>query len=219
MSVRKDRFKDFIETFLKAFAEYAKLVRKEIREETFPKFFLSPYKINCVISNTHGLSIEFLEKSTDYQIAISKVNNPIEEAVLPQKNSRKPCLEIANSRFIDLVNLVIVTKEFREKYIKEMTGGIVCQKPLDGFLHVSSGGDVKVHNSFFGAIIEGKPIHKKTGDCLWIYGSNKTEDFTVEKAKERALEEFNVYFATKISKDFKIDNSKSRRKTKAGRSG
>jgi hypothetical protein len=215
MSVRKDQFKGYIETFLRYFRELTKMIDSEIREETFPKFLLSPYKINCIISNTHGLSIEFLERSTDYHILITKVNSPIEEAVLPQKNPKKPCLEIANSRFIDMVDLVLVTQQFREEYVKEMTGGIVCQTPLDGFLHVSPGGDVKFHNSLFGAIIDGKPIHKKTGDCLWIYGSNRAEDFTVEKARARALEEFNVYLATQIHEKFNIGVIDERRKTLA----
>jgi len=93
-----------------------------------------------------------------------------------------------------------------------MTGGFIIEPPVDGFLHVSTGGDVKFHNTQFGAIIAGKPVYKKAGDCLWIYGSNIREDFTVEKARTRALEEFNVYLATYIYQAYNIGLIDGRRK-------
>jgi hypothetical protein len=208
-----DQLKDYIETFLRYFTQLTNLVDREIKEKTFPKFLRFPYKINGIISSIHGISIEFVEESNDYSLSISMVNRPIEDAILPQKNPKIPCLEIADNRFIDIVNGIFVTKEFREKYVTEMTGGLICQSPIDGFVHVSTGGDVKFHNSQFGAIIAGKPLCKKTGDCLWIYGSNRAEDFTVEKARTRALEEFNVYLATHIHQQFKIGLIDERRKT------
>ena len=53
-----------------------------------------------------------------YQIA---TNEQIEDAVLPQRDSKKPCLEVANHRFIDIVGGAFVTKEFRDKYVKKTT--------------------------------------------------------------------------------------------------
>jgi len=212
LSVRKEQFKEYIETFLRYFIILTNLLDREIKEKVFPKFLRFPYKIRGTISNTRGVAIEFLEESNDYNLEIGIVNEPIEDAVLPQKNPQMVCLEIADHRFIDILGGVFITKEFRDKYVKEMTGGLICEPPVDGFLHVSTGGDVKFHNSQFGAIIANKPVHKKTGDCLWIYGSNTKEDFTVEKARTRALEEFNVYLATHIYQTYKMGLIDDRRK-------
>jgi len=192
LSVSEEQFKEYIETFLRYFILLTNLVNREIKEKAFPKFLRFPYKIGGTISSTHGVSIEFLEESNDYSLGIRTVNEPIEDAVLPQKSPKIVCLEIADHRFIDILGGAFVSKEFRDNYVKEMTGGFTCKPPVDGFLHVSTGGDVKFHNSQFGAIIAGKPVYRETGDCLWIYGSNAGEDFTVEKARTRALEEFNV---------------------------
>lgn len=211
MSVTKEQFKEYIETFLRYFIILTNLLDREIREKAFPKFLRFPYKIDGTLSSTHGVSIEFLEESNDYNLTIRVVNEPIEDAVLPQRNSKTPCLEIADSRFIDISG-PFVTKEFRDKYVKEITGGITCQPPVDGFVHVSKGGDVKFHNSQFGAVIAGKLVYKETGDCLWIYGSNTSEDFTVAKARTRALEEFNVNLATHIYRAYNIGLIDDRRK-------
>lgn len=212
MSVAKEQFKEYIETFLRYFITLTNLLDREIRETAFPKFLRFPYKISGTVSTKHGVSIEFLEESNDYDLTIRVVNEPIEDAVLPQRNSNAVCLEIADHRFIDILGGAFVTKEFRDNYVKEMTGGFICEPPVDGFVHVSTGGDVKFHNSQFGAVIAGKPVHKKTGDCLWIYGSNLSEDFTVAKARTRALEEFNVYLATLVYQEYKIGLIDDRRK-------
>lgn len=213
MSVTKDQFKEYVGTFLRYFLLLTNLLNREIKEKAFPKFLRFPYKIGGTISSIHGVSIEFLEESTDYSLNIRIVNEQIEDAVLPQRNSKKVGLEIADHRFIDIMGGAFVTKEFRDKYVKKMTGGLTFEPPVDGFVHVSTGGDVKFHNSQFGAIIDGKPVYRKTGDCLWIYGSNAEEDFTVEKARIRALEEFNVYLATHIHQAYKIGLIDDRRKT------
>lgn len=213
MSVTKDQFKEYVEAFLRYFALLTNLLDRKVKEQAFPKFLRFPYKISCVTSNTHGVSIEFLEESNDYDLKVRGVNESIEDAVLPQKNPKVVCLEIADHRFIDIVNGVFVTKEFKDNYVKEMTGGLICQPPVDGFVHVSAGGDVKLHNSQFGAIIASKPFFRKTGDCLWIYGSNAREDFTVDRARTRALEEFNVYLATYIYQNCRIGLIDDRRKT------
>jgi hypothetical protein len=213
MSVRKEHFDSYIRTFLSYFIELSRVVDSEIREVAFPKFLLVPYKIKCVISNTHGLSIEFLEKSANYQISIVKVNNRIEEAIFPQKNSKTPCFEISTNRFIDITGMVVVSQDFRDKHVTEMTSGITYRNPVDGFLHIAPGGDVKFHNSQFGAIIAGDPKYVKTGDCLWIYGSNREEDFTIEMAKSRALEEFNVDLATLIHNKYDISAIDGQKKT------
>ena len=212
MSVSEEQFKEYIETFLRYFALLTNLLDREIKEKVFPKFFTFPYKISGIISSTHGVSIEFLEEANEYSLKIGTVNEPIEDAVLPQKNPKIVCLEIADHRFIDILSGAFVTKEFRENYVKEMTGGFTLEPPVDGFVHVSTGGDAKFHNSQFGAVFAGKPVYRKTGDCLWIYGSNAEEDFTVEKARTRALEEFNVYLATHIYQAYKIGFIDDRRK-------
>lgn len=212
MFVTEEQFKEYIETFLRYFVLLTNLVNREIKEKVFPKFLRFPYKISGTISSTHGVSIEFLEESNDYSLSIENASEPIEDAVLPQKNPKIVCLEVADHRFIDILGGAFVTKKFRDNYVKEMTGGFICEPPVDGFVHVSTGGDVKFHNSQFGAIIAGKPVCRETGDCLWIYGSNTREDFTVEKARTRALEEFNVYLATHIHHTYKIGLIDERRK-------
>jgi hypothetical protein len=213
MFVTIDQFKEYIETFLRSFTQLMNIIDRDIKEKTFPRYLRFPYKINAVISTVKGLSIEFLTESSDYEINLSMVTIPIEDAMFPQKKPRVPCLEIGNSRFIQIEGGVFVTSKFREKYVKEMTGGFICKPPIDGFVHVANGGDVKFHNSQFGAVIAGRPSFKKTGDCLWVYGSNREEDFTTEKARTRALEEFNTDLATHIHAKYKIGLIDERRKT------
>jgi len=204
LSVSEEQFKKYIETFLRYFMLLTNLLNRGILERNFPKFLRFPYRINGTISSINGVSIEFLEESNDYDLEIGTVKKPIEDAILPQENCTVPVFEISNNRFIDIVDGIVVTKEFREKYVKKMEGGIIAAPPVDGFLHVSTGGDVKFHNTEFYAILKGKPICKKAGDCLWIYGSNLKEDFTVKEARKRALEEFNVYLATHIYQAYRI---------------
>lgn len=187
------------------------LLDREILKRIVPKFLRFPYRVKSTISNIHGLSIEFLEESNDYDLEIRTTRNPIEDAILPQEACTVPVFEIGSSRFIDIVDGAVVTKEFHEKYVKEMERGIVAAPPVNGFLHVSTGGDVKFHNTEFCAILDGKPVCKKAGDCLWIHGSNLKDDFTVERARKRALEEFNVNLATYIYQAYGIGSIDKRR--------
>jgi len=72
-------------------------------EKIFPKFLRFPYKTNGTISNIRDVSIEFLEESNDYNLNTGIVNEPIEDVILPQKNSKMTLLEIVNHRFIDIL--------------------------------------------------------------------------------------------------------------------
>jgi len=129
--VTAEQLKGYIETFLGYFNLLTNLFNRENADRIFPKFFRFPYRTNGTISTVHGVSIEFLEESNDYNIKIGIVNEPIEDAILPQTSPNKVAIYIKpNARFIDIEGAGFVTKEFHETRDNNRLYGITEIKEL-----------------------------------------------------------------------------------------
>lgn len=116
--------------------------------------------------------------------------------VLPQKSVENVAFEIGSSRNAGVSDMGVFFEDYYRQYVLKALGtALILQPPLDGFTHVSKGGDVKFVKVALGAIVDGQPLLKWVNGCLWIFGSNSSEDFTIEKARSRAAEDFNWYLS------------------------
>lgn len=157
-------------------------------------FFLEPHKIFGTISSAHGTAIEFVEESQTYTFSFEETDDRIEYAVLPQKSIKNAAFEIGSSRNASISHMGVFFENYYKNYVLGAVGTVlVLQQHLNGFTHVDKGGDVKFVKVALGAILDGKPLLKLINGCLWIFGSNSIEDFTVQKARSRAKEDVYWY--------------------------
>jgi hypothetical protein len=207
-------FKVYIEAYVSHGQKLASLINTDLRQAIFPQYLLQPYKIFGTISTKHGVSIEFVNQASSYEVEVGMVTKPIEEAMLPQKNSQNAAINIGASRNGRIENLSLFSKQFKEKYIESTSGtNIIINPPLDGFVNISSG-NITFHNCSFGAEINGKPKYKEIKGFLQISGRNRLEDYSVNNAKINAKEIFNAILATTLHPDFKIGTVESNEQTR-----
>lgn len=199
--VNKAQLQSFIRKYLRAFGRLTSDFSEENKKLFFPEFLLSPQKIIGVISDTHGVSIEFIEEAKKYSLKIRETGKPIEDEVLPQRLSKWVLLSISG-RGNSIATVSLMTWEFQEfceKNNLKIVGGaqISASHPDAGFVEVLKGGEVRFVDVQFFALVGDKPVEKRT-KCLWIFGSNLAEDFTSSIAEEHAREDFNWFLSSGI---------------------
>lgn len=194
MVVSKSQLKSFLQEYLREFNERASIFSEKWKKDVFPSFFIEPHKMSVVISNVHGVAIEFAEKSESYVYSFTDTEKRIECAVLPQTSVENVAFQIGSSRNAGVSDMAVFFEGFRKKYVLSVAGtALILQHHLNGFTNVDRGGDVKFVNVLLGAEINGKPLMKYVSGCLWIFGSNVAEDYTLENANKRATEDVNWY--------------------------
>jgi hypothetical protein len=205
MLVGLAEFEAYIKAYLEYSSRYIRVIDSSFRNRIFQKCLLQPYKVIGTVSVKHGVSIEFVQQTSEYELEVRMVPCPIEEAALPQRNSKKAMFNVGSSRFITFEGLCLFSREFQEKYVKDAKGATVLSysENLDGFINLSTG-SVQFYHCQLGAIICGKPMIKEIGDGLWVDGKNDAKDFTVEKAHKNAKEAIDAALAQFIHPDFRI---------------
>lgn len=197
------------EAYLKAYfiftAKYLRIFDKEVKGKIFPKCLLYPYKIRGTISLRHGVSIEFIEQTSEYQFEVKMVPNPIEESMLPQRNSKNAMFYLGASSFVSFSGIFFASKDYADKYIQKpiFFTCLTYNPPLDGFLGITTG-EIELYDCKFGAIINGKPKLTEIRDGLWIKGRNDFEEYSVTKAQTHAKTAIDVALARFIHPDFKV---------------
>ncbi len=204
MPVGLTEFEDYLKEYFTFTNRYLQLFDKEIKQKIIPKYLLTPYKIRGTISLHHGVSIEFIEKTSEYQFEVKMAPNPILEAVFPQKNSKKPMFYIGTGRYISYSGIFFASKDFAEKYIHNPTFTcLTYTQPLDGFFDISTG-EIELQDCKFGAIISGKPRVIEIKDGLWIKGKNDSKDYTKQIAQINAKAYIDVALARFIHPNFNV---------------
>jgi hypothetical protein len=193
MTVSEVQLEEFVTGYLHKFSRLTSELSKETAHKIFPHFLIAPYKIIGIISNAHGLAIEFIEKAEKSSLRTCKVDERIENVVLPQKSTDNIAFAV-EGRKISIGQMGVYTKEFLEKYVEKAEGTILkLEPPLEAFVRVSVGSDVIFYDIQFGAVLNERPAVRTVKGALWIFGSNLATDFTPKRAEERAIDDFNWF--------------------------
>ncbi len=170
VSVTKIQLKNFVEKYLQKINESISNFAPKNRD-IFPQFWLFPYRIIGTISTVHGVSIEFVRKSKRPVIKVRKTTRRIEEAVLPKTTGTGLMFRVSGEH-------------------NDIVGGTFDVGDRGRFVEVMEGADVKLINNRFLSVFKNKVLSKET-DCLWIFGSNRTEKWTLGIAEKYASIDFN----------------------------
>jgi hypothetical protein len=205
MLVSISDFEAYLKEYFTFTTRYLAILDGNIKQEIIPKCLLQPYKIKGTISLRHGVSIEFIQPTSEYRFEVMMVPNPIVEAMLPQRDSRHPMFYIGAGRFSSFTGLFFASEEFAEKNIYSNVSCFTYKAPLDGFLDITTG-DIAFYLCKFGAILRGKQRITEIRDGLWIRGKNEAEDYTVDKARIDAKAYIDVAIARLIHPNFNVGN-------------
>jgi hypothetical protein len=173
----------------------------------FPEYLSYCFHIKGYISKTHGVAIEFIEPTDEWEadnwkIDIEEINKSIEDFVLPLiPGGKKGFFEIAGEGTV-LENLNLITDEFFAKYkdiIKTLSKGTnLLGEDIGWFVRVRSG-DVKLINISIACRVDNKDILKEI-KFLWIIGTNNVEFFSETVARHHAIQDIQRYLARLIPK-------------------
>ena len=159
----------FVETYLGVFSNAISSFSPENRK-VFPQYLIHPYEIVGTISTVHGVAIEFIRKARKAKIKTRQMTRRIEDVVLPRTSGTLPMFRVGRNVIISGLTLDV--------------------GKVGRFVDVPEEADVRFVEVRFLSIFQKKP-QSKISDCLWIWGSNSSEDWTVEIAKRRAIADFN----------------------------
>lgn len=190
--VTEEQLKTFIEKYLSKFGEFS-IGFSENNKGVFPKFLRFPYKIVGTISTLQGVSIEFIEQTSETTIEIKITSKRIETNVIPQPFGASVFFQIDGSNGI-ISNMSLFTQHFYERYKSQIAPGgtVVIGKGMNGLCSVSETGDVRFIDIQFGTILNNESILREI-DCLWIFGDNSEQKFSLEEAERHAENDFNGF--------------------------
>jgi hypothetical protein len=205
--VSGDQLQKFIQSYLQQVREMTERYLSIERGLLFPEYLSYCFHVRGYISKSHGVAIEFIEptgewEANNWKVDIQEVEERVENVVLPlipQNNSG--FFEIEGEGNV-LENLNLITDNFFAKYkevimtLSEATN--LVGKDVGWFVRVKSG-DVKLINIGIACRINDKDVLKKT-KFLWIIGTNSVEFFSENVAKHNAIQDVQRYLTRLIPK-------------------
>jgi len=133
MLISEVQFQKFIEGYLGKLSQLTSEFSQKNKRKVFPHVLIRPHKIVGIISNVHGLAIEFVEEPSQWSLGILRVDQRIENVVLPQKSTKNIAFAISGKN-VSFGRMGIYTKEFFEKYVEKAEGTILkLVSPLEAF--------------------------------------------------------------------------------------
>lgn len=184
----------YIRTYLKKLAELTSGFSAENKKLYFPEFLIMPHRIRAAISLSHGVAIEICSESKEWKIEVTTTPLRIEDAMLPQQLKEGQAFFVIPRENWSISNVTLLTKEAGDTKGLQTHGGTVIRasKPGFSFVRVANNGDVRFTDVQFCTLIGRTVIVRKT-ICLWLFASNRAQDFSTQYASLHAERHFNDY--------------------------
>jgi len=206
--VTEEQIRTFVQAYIDRLKEMTAKYKSPERALLFPDYLSHCFYVKAVISKTHGVAIEFVDKvgdweSDNWKISVEETEEGIESSVLPVISaSGNGFFEIAGNNIV-LENLNLITEDFYAKY-KHIIDPLSRATNLIGrdfgwFIKVKDGGDVRLIDVGIARVINDMDIARKI-KFLWMIGTNRSEFFTIDRAKKYAEEDVRRYLSRLIPK-------------------
>jgi hypothetical protein len=181
----------FIKRYLKKFSQLTRHLSQD-QKVYLPKYLVEKCEIIATISRSKGVSIRFNTTKNKESFQCKYTEKSIENEVLPCLSAEGRVLFCVDRENLFRNNINMITPEFYDEYkdfIEKLTrGNNIIMRGIKKIVEVVSG-DLKFVDCALAFCKDGKDILEKL-DCLWLFGSNQSQDFSVEKAEWFACMEY-----------------------------
>jgi len=181
----------FIKIYLNKFSQLTSKLSELQKTLLLPGYLSEKCEITGTVSKSRGVGIRFNvanKKSFNFQ----DTENLIEDEVLPLLYTNGNVFFVLDGRNQVLENVNLISKEFFDKnkdLIEKLTrsSNLIMSRPKK-FIEIISG-DLKLINCTLAFLKSGKNILDKL-DCLWLFSSNQSSNFSKVKAESLATAEY-----------------------------
>jgi len=182
----------FIKKYLDRFAALTTNLSEDQKVLLLPNYLAKKCKIIGTISSVKGVGMRFNATKNMETLRFQYTDKPIEDTILPSLSAGDNIFFVLDGQNQILENINLVTKEFFVKYqniIEKLTRS--SNFIMDGakkFIEIVSG-DLKLVDCTLAFRKDGKDVLDRL-DCLWLFSSNQSSDFSESRAELLANMEY-----------------------------
>lgn len=190
--ITHSELESFVKTYLDTFYSLTANLSESQKHLLLPRYLSKKSQIIGTISKVKGVSIRFNVIETEGSISFLDTEKSIEEEVLPLLSPEGSVFLVINAQNQVLENINLITKEFYDKHkdlIEKLTRStnFIMEAPKK-FVEVISG-DLKLIDCTLAFCKDGKDCLDRI-DCLWLFSSNRSSDFSKKRAELLATMEY-----------------------------
>lgn len=190
--ITHSELESFIKTYLNRFYSLAANLSESQKHLLLPRYLSKKSEIMVTISKAKGASIRFKVTENKESISFQDTEKSIEDEVLPLLSREGSVFLILDGQNQVLENINLIRKEFYDKHkdlIEKLTRStnFIMDAPKK-FVEVVSG-DLKLIDCTLAFCKDGKDVLDRI-DCLWLFSSNQSSDFSKKRAELLATMEY-----------------------------
>lgn len=190
--VTHSQLEAFIKTYLDTFSRLTSNLSETQKTLLLPRYIVHKCVIIGTISRVHGISIRFNVTQNKESFRFQDTGKSIEDAVLPSLSSHGNVFFVLDGQNQVVENINLVTREFYDKnkdLIEKLTRSTnFVMEGAEKFVDVVSG-DLKLVDCTLAFCKDGSDVLDRI-DCLWLFGSNQSSDFSRMRAELLATLEY-----------------------------
>lgn len=192
----------FIKGYLNTFNSLSSNLSGTQKSLLLPKYLNTKCEITGTISKVNGIAIKFKSGKEKSSFVFQDTSKAIEDEVLPKLSMKGEVFFILEGERQVLENVNLITREFYDKHkdlIEKLTRS--SNFVMDGaekFVEVISG-DLKLIDCTL-AFCDGARDVLDRIDCLWLFSSNRSPDFSKGKGEMLAKLEYEKLAAVLVSR-------------------
>ena len=192
----------FIKEYLNAFCSLSSNLSETQKSLLLPKYLNSKCEITGTVSKVNGIAIRFKSGKEKESFAIQDTSEAIEDEVLPTLSEKGEVFFILEGERQVLENVNLITREFYDRHkdlIEKLTrSSNFVMSGAKKFVEVISG-DLKLIDCTLAFCDGGTDILDRI-DCLWLFNSNHSSDFSKGKGEMLAKLEYEKLASVLVSR-------------------
>jgi len=190
--ITHSEFESFIKTYLNRFYSLTANLSKSQKHLLLPRYLSKKSEKMVTISKLNGVSIRFKITDDKESISFQATDKSIEDEVLPLLGRDGSVFIVLDGQSQVLQNINLITREFYDKHkdlVEKLTRStnFIMDAPKK-FVEVVSG-DLKLIDCTLAFCKDDKDVLDRI-DCLWLFGSNQSSDFSKKRAELLATMEY-----------------------------
>jgi hypothetical protein len=185
-----------MECFIRAYLDIYKKLSSNLSDYNkhflLPRYLTEKCEITVTISKAKGTSIRFNVNQKKEVFTFQNTTQSIEDEVLPKLSQKNGVFFVLDGERQVLENINLITREYfdrNKELIEKLTRSTnFVMDNAEKFIDVVSG-DLKLVDCTL-AFCENGSDKLDRIDCLWLFGSNRSFDFSPKKAEQLAAWEY-----------------------------
>jgi hypothetical protein len=182
--ITRSELEIFINAYLKKFSELTFGLSKEQKDLLLPRYLIEKCEIIATVSRSKGVSIRFNITKNRESFEFQNTEKSIEDEVLPSLSGKGCFFRVSDGKSQSFYNRNLITQEFYDKhkdFIDTLARGSNFFLKEEKIAEIASG-DLELVDCALAFCKNGKDVLDKF-DCLWLFSSNQSQDFSREKAE------------------------------------